>query len=186
MREWAWRALAPALPSGCPSPTLHPSAFFSHASRPQHHSPTRNRCAPVRARVSAPARSLLLPSARRCPAAAIFYALVARKNVVLAEFTGRTGNFPTVTRTLLAKIPEADGKQSYLYDTCVRAGRGRGRSGCWGARLPPPRAARPLLSPIFSGAPPRAPPPPSLYAPLAPLALPPLAATPFTTVWSAA
>lgn len=49
--------------------------------------------------------------------AAIFYALVARKSVVLAEFTGRAGNFPQVTRTLLEKIKgEADSKQSYLYD----------------------------------------------------------------------
>jgi len=79
---------------------------------------------------------------------------VARKNVVLAEFTGRTGNFPTVTRTLLAKIPEADGKQSYLYDTCVR--RGRGAAGGWGGGelemqwLPtlPPGAAAPLQRPL--------------------------------------
>ena len=65
--------------------------------------------------------SRLPPPLPRCcaPLAAIFYSLVARKTVVLAEFTGRTGNFPTVTRTLLQKIPEADGKQSYLYDTFV-------------------------------------------------------------------
>ncbi len=46
----------------------------------------------------------------------VFYALVARKTTVLAEFTARTGNFPTVTRTLLGKITEGDIKQSYVYD----------------------------------------------------------------------
>jgi len=28
-----------------------------------------------------------------------------------------SGNFPTVTRVLLSKIPEHDGKMSYIYDT---------------------------------------------------------------------
>jgi hypothetical protein len=46
----------------------------------------------------------------------IFYALVARKTTVLAEYTARTGNFPTVTRTLLAKITDSEQKQSYVYD----------------------------------------------------------------------
>jgi vesicle-associated membrane protein 7 len=49
----------------------------------------------------------------------IFYALVSRKTTVLAEFTGRTGNFPTVTRTLLTKITDGDSKMSYVYDKCV-------------------------------------------------------------------
>ena len=47
----------------------------------------------------------------------IFYALVARGTVVLAEHTGRSGNFPTVTRVLLGKIsPTSDSKMSYIYD----------------------------------------------------------------------
>ena len=49
----------------------------------------------------------------------IVYALVARKRVVLAEHTSSSGNFPTVTRVLLAKIPDQDGKMSYVYDQHV-------------------------------------------------------------------
>ena len=41
----------------------------------------------------------------------ILYALVARGKNVLAEHTKMVGNFPTVTRVLLAKIDtEQDGK----------------------------------------------------------------------------
>jgi Regulated-SNARE-like domain len=47
----------------------------------------------------------------------ILYSLVARGKNVLAEYTTMTGNFPTVTRVLLQKIPEEqDGKRSYQYD----------------------------------------------------------------------
>jgi vesicle-associated membrane protein 7 len=46
----------------------------------------------------------------------ILYALVARSKNVLAEYTSAQGNFPTVTRVLLSKIPEQDGKMSYVYD----------------------------------------------------------------------
>jgi vesicle-associated membrane protein 7 len=46
----------------------------------------------------------------------ILYALVARSKHVLAEYTSSHGNFPTVTRVLLSKIPEQDGKMSYVYD----------------------------------------------------------------------
>jgi hypothetical protein len=49
----------------------------------------------------------------------ILYALVARGKSVLAEFTSSSGNFPTVTRVLLAKIPESDSKMSYVYDNYV-------------------------------------------------------------------
>ena len=49
----------------------------------------------------------------------IVYALIARKKAVLAEYTNSTGNFPTVTRVLLSKIPEQDGKMSYVYDKHV-------------------------------------------------------------------
>ena len=45
----------------------------------------------------------------------ILYALVARKRDVLVEFTSAAGNFPTVTRILLTKIPMQDGRMSYLY-----------------------------------------------------------------------
>ena len=37
----------------------------------------------------------------------------------LAEFTATSGNFPTVTRVLLSKIPPQDGKMSYVYDKYV-------------------------------------------------------------------
>lgn len=50
----------------------------------------------------------------------MFYALVARGTVVLAEHTNRSGNFPTVTRMLLGRIsPTSDSKMSYLYDDYV-------------------------------------------------------------------
>lgn len=49
----------------------------------------------------------------------ILYALVARKKAVLAEYTNMTGNFTTVTRVLLSKIPESDSKMSYAYDSHV-------------------------------------------------------------------
>lgn len=49
----------------------------------------------------------------------ILYALIARKKAVLAEFTSSSGNFPTVTRVLLAKIPETDSRMSYVYDKFV-------------------------------------------------------------------
>ena len=49
----------------------------------------------------------------------ILYALIARGPVVLAEYSEKTGNFPTVTRVLLGKIPPIDGKMSYVYDKHV-------------------------------------------------------------------
>lgn len=45
------------------------------------------------------------------------YALVSRGKSVLAEYTATSGNFPTVTRVLLAKIPPTDGRMSYVYDS---------------------------------------------------------------------
>jgi len=47
---------------------------------------------------------------------AIIYALVARGTCVLAEFTSTSGNFTTVTRRILEKIPPQDAKMSYVYD----------------------------------------------------------------------
>lgn len=49
----------------------------------------------------------------------ILYALIARKKAVLAEYSSSSGNFPTVTRVLLTKIPEHDSKMSYVYDKYV-------------------------------------------------------------------
>jgi vesicle-associated membrane protein 7 len=51
----------------------------------------------------------------------ILYALVSRQQTVLAENTNATatGNFPTVTRVLLEKIPQQDGKMTYVYDEYV-------------------------------------------------------------------
>lgn len=48
------------------------------------------------------------------------YALVSREKTVLAEYTASSGNFPTVTRVLLAKIPSHDGRMSYVYDKYVQ------------------------------------------------------------------
>lgn len=49
----------------------------------------------------------------------ILYSLVARGKTVLAEYTFTTGNFPTITRVLLGKIEDKDGKMSYVYDQYV-------------------------------------------------------------------
>ncbi|GFH61068.1 hypothetical protein CTEN210_17544 [Chaetoceros tenuissimus] len=49
----------------------------------------------------------------------IVYALVSRQKTVLAEYTATLGNFPTVTRMLLEKIPVQDGKMTYVYDDYV-------------------------------------------------------------------
>eukprot|EP00574_Skeletonema_japonicum_P002744 CAMPEP_0201713130 /NCGR_PEP_ID=MMETSP0593-20130828/43_1 /ASSEMBLY_ACC=CAM_ASM_000672 /TAXON_ID=267983 /ORGANISM="Skeletonema japonicum, Strain CCMP2506" /LENGTH=223 /DNA_ID=CAMNT_0048202211 /DNA_START=63 /DNA_END=734 /DNA_ORIENTATION=- len=51
----------------------------------------------------------------------ILYTLVSRQKTVLAEHTTTsvTGNFPTVTRVLLAKIPPSDGRMIYNYDEYV-------------------------------------------------------------------
>lgn len=51
----------------------------------------------------------------------ILYGLVSRQKTVLAEYTttSATGNFPTVTRVLLSKIPTVDGRMTYVYDQHV-------------------------------------------------------------------
>ena len=50
----------------------------------------------------------------------ILYSLVARRKTVLSEFTFTSGNFPTITRLLLAKSDcGRDGKVSYVYDQYV-------------------------------------------------------------------
>lgn len=51
----------------------------------------------------------------------LVYALVSRQKTVLAEYTATsaTGNFPTVTRVLLSKIPPVDGRMTYVYDEYV-------------------------------------------------------------------
>mmetsp|Transcript_16661 Transcript_16661/g.43168 ORF Transcript_16661/g.43168 Transcript_16661/m.43168 type:complete len:260 (+) Transcript_16661:1-780(+) len=50
----------------------------------------------------------------------IIYSLVARGTCVLAEHTTTSGNFTTVTRRILEKIPrDAESKMSYVYDRHV-------------------------------------------------------------------
>ncbi|EDQ89266.1 uncharacterized protein MONBRDRAFT_37114 [Monosiga brevicollis MX1] len=47
---------------------------------------------------------------------ALIYALVARDNTILAEFTENSGNFTTVTQSILDKIPNSDQRRTYVYD----------------------------------------------------------------------
>ncbi len=68
--------------------------------------------------------ALLNPLPSRCFFFALLavYSLVARGDTVLAEQTAESveGNFATVTRVLLKKIPtNEDSKQSYAYDEFV-------------------------------------------------------------------
>lgn len=49
----------------------------------------------------------------------IVYALIARGKAVLAEFTATAGNFPTVTRVLLNKIPAEATRMSYVSELFV-------------------------------------------------------------------
>jgi hypothetical protein len=44
----------------------------------------------------------------------IVYALIAREKSVLAEFTQAVGNFTTVTRVLLGRIPSVAGKNETM------------------------------------------------------------------------
>lgn len=46
----------------------------------------------------------------------IIYALVSRGTCVLAEYTTTSGNFTTITRRLLEKIPADSERMSYVYD----------------------------------------------------------------------
>lgn len=59
----------------------------------------------------------------------IIYALVARGTCVLAEFTTTSGNFTTVTRRILEKLPSEDSKMSYAPAACWKC-----RTGCATAR----------------------------------------------------
>ena len=52
----------------------------------------------------------------------IIYALVARGTCVLAEFTTTSGNFTTVTRRILEKLPSDDSKMSYARCASQRSG----------------------------------------------------------------
>jgi len=49
----------------------------------------------------------------------IIYSIVARGSTVLAEYSSSTGNFTQITRRILDKIPQQDGKMSYVYDKHV-------------------------------------------------------------------
>eukprot|EP00620_Florenciella_sp_RCC1587_P017633 CAMPEP_0182558088 /NCGR_PEP_ID=MMETSP1324-20130603/1784_1 /TAXON_ID=236786 /ORGANISM="Florenciella sp., Strain RCC1587" /LENGTH=258 /DNA_ID=CAMNT_0024770247 /DNA_START=86 /DNA_END=863 /DNA_ORIENTATION=+ len=46
----------------------------------------------------------------------ILYAIIARRQTVLAEETQSTGNFVQIARVLLGKISADDGKMTYVYD----------------------------------------------------------------------
>eukprot|EP00029_Vermamoeba_vermiformis_P002664 TRINITY_DN1303_c0_g1_i1.p1 TRINITY_DN1303_c0_g1~~TRINITY_DN1303_c0_g1_i1.p1 ORF type:complete len:255 (+),score=65.63 TRINITY_DN1303_c0_g1_i1:18-782(+) len=47
----------------------------------------------------------------------ILYAVVARGTVVLAEYAAKTGNIDKVVKKLLEKIPSADGRMSYVFES---------------------------------------------------------------------
>jgi vesicle-associated membrane protein 7 len=49
----------------------------------------------------------------------IIYALVARGTTVLAEHTQQKGNFQTISKQILEKIPTKNTKVSYLYDNYI-------------------------------------------------------------------
>ena len=57
--------------------------------------------------------------ARNRAVALVAGSLVARGTCVLAEFTTTSGNFTTITRRILEKIPRADTSMSYVYDRCA-------------------------------------------------------------------
>ncbi|KAA6386700.1 MAG: putative Vesicle-associated membrane protein 7B [Streblomastix strix] len=46
----------------------------------------------------------------------IIYSLISRGTIVLSEHSTTTGNFSQIARTILQKIPQADSKQSYIYE----------------------------------------------------------------------
>ncbi|KAA6352702.1 MAG: putative vesicle-associated membrane protein [Streblomastix strix] len=46
----------------------------------------------------------------------IIYSLISRGTIVLSEYSTTTGNFSQIARTILQKIPQTDGKQSYIYE----------------------------------------------------------------------
>lgn len=47
----------------------------------------------------------------------ILYGVISRGTDVLVEHTNSVGNFSTVTRTLLSRIPPLDAKKSWAYDS---------------------------------------------------------------------
>lgn len=46
----------------------------------------------------------------------IIYSVIARGTTVLTEYATTTGNFATVSKSILEKIPAANGKMSYAFD----------------------------------------------------------------------
>ena len=50
------------------------------------------------------------------PPPQLLYVIVARYKTVLAEYTASSGNFTTVTRSLLAKLPTHDESMTIVYD----------------------------------------------------------------------
>lgn len=53
---------------------------------------------------------------RVASAMSIIYSLIARGNIILAEYTSSSGNFTTITQSILDRIPEKDAKCTYVYD----------------------------------------------------------------------
>jgi vesicle-associated membrane protein 7 len=50
----------------------------------------------------------------------LIYSVIARERVILVEYGPYSGNFPTVTRLILDKIPSVPGqRKSYTYDSYV-------------------------------------------------------------------
>eukprot|EP01147_Barroeca_monosierra_P000390 gene390-3736_t len=49
----------------------------------------------------------------------IIYSLVARDNQILAEYTESSGNFTTVTQSILDKVPAKNQKCTYVYDSII-------------------------------------------------------------------
>ncbi len=46
----------------------------------------------------------------------LIYALIARAGTILAEYSDSTGNFTTVTQSILDNLPDRDAKCTYVYD----------------------------------------------------------------------
>jgi hypothetical protein len=50
----------------------------------------------------------------------IVYSVVARGTVILADYAARQGNFASLTKKLLEKIPASNGRQTYTFESFVR------------------------------------------------------------------
>lgn len=50
------------------------------------------------------------------PQSAIIYACVANKDIILAEYSARSGNYSKVVKRILEQIPQHDNKMSYVFE----------------------------------------------------------------------